>query len=195
MATTLSVCIYCGSRPGNSEAYGQAATRIGESIGRRGWQLVYGGGRVGLMGQVADAALAAGARVVGVIPDSLMRREVGHPTLTELHVVGTMHQRKQLMADRSDAFIALPGGVGTFEELFEVWSWRHLGYHDRPIGLLDVEGYYQPLQAMLSAAAVAEFVSAGQIGMVDIRRDPDELLDLMAYKAARANAPDDFRRI
>jgi uncharacterized protein (TIGR00730 family) len=175
--------------------YRQAAKRLGEAIGQRGWQLVYGGGRVGLMGQVADSALAAGAHVVGVIPESLMRREVGHVALTELHVVDTMHERKRLMADRSDAFIAMPGGIGTFEELFEVWSWRHLAYHDRPIGLLDVDGYYQPLMAWLQRTAAAGFVSDDQINMVDIHSDPDALLDQMAQKAARATAPDDFRRI
>lgn len=191
----VSVCVYCGSRPGSRPSFVSAAARIGESIGRRGWQLVYGGGRVGMMGHVADAALAAGARVVGVIPQSLMRREVGHPGLSELHVVDTMHERKRLMADRSDAFIALPGGIGTFEELFEVWSWRHLAYHDRPIGLLDVDGYYQPLVELLRQAAGSGFVTADQIGMVDVRDDPEALLDLMASKARRAVAPDDFGRI
>jgi uncharacterized protein (TIGR00730 family) len=191
----VSVCVYCGSRPGSRPSFVSAAARIGESIGRRGWQLVYGGGRVGMMGHVADAALAAGARVVGVIPQSLMRREVGHPGLSELHVVDTMHERKRLMADRSDAFIALPGGIGTFEELFEVWSWRHLAYHDRPIGLLDVDGYYQPLVELLRQAAGSGFVTADQIAMVDVCDDPEALLDLMASKARRAVAPDDFGRI
>ena len=138
----LSICVYCGSRPGELAAYTDAACEVGTLIGQRGWRLVYGGGRAGLMGVVADAALAAGASVVGVIPESLMDRELGHPGLTELHVVETMHQRKMMMAERSDAFIALPGGIGTFEELFEVWSWRQLGYHDKPLGLLNVAGYY-----------------------------------------------------
>lgn len=191
----LSVCVYCGSRPGTQPSFVRAAAQIGTSIGRRGWQLVYGGGRVGMMGHVADAALAAGARVVGVIPQSLMRREVGHPGLSELHVVDTMHERKRLMADRSDAFVALPGGIGTFEELFEVWSWRHLAYHDRPIGLLDVDGYYQPLVGLLRQAAGSGFVTDDQIGMVDVCDDAETLLDLMASKAARAVAPDDFGRI
>jgi uncharacterized protein (TIGR00730 family) len=191
----VSVCVYCGSRPGTRASYLRAAAQIGESIGRRGWQLIYGGGRVGLMGHLAEAALAAGARVVGVIPESLMRREVGHPGLTELHVVDTMHERKRLMADRSDAFVALPGGIGTFEELFEVWSWRHLAYHDRPIGLLDVDGYYQPLVALMRQAASSGFVTADQIGMVDVNDEPEALLDLMAQKAVRAVAPDDFGRI
>ena len=119
MAPALRVCIYCGSRDGNRADYLAAAECVGASIGRRGWHLVYGGGRVGLMGRVADAALAAGGAVTGVIPQSLMRREVGHTGLTQLHVVATMHERKHLMASGSDAFIALPGGIGTFEELFE----------------------------------------------------------------------------
>ena len=111
-------------------SFAEAARQVGAEFGRRGWQLVYGGGRAGLMGTLADAALAAGARVVGVIPESLMQRELGHSGLSELHVVTTMHERKLMMAERSDAFLALPGGIGTFEELFEVWSWRQLGYHD-----------------------------------------------------------------
>ena len=138
----LSVCVYCGSRTGASPAFEAAARATGALIGRMGWQLVYGGGRAGLMGAVADAALAHGARVVGVIPESLMHRELGHTGLSELHVVQTMHERKRLMAERSDAFLALPGGIGTLEELFEVWTWRQLGYHDKPVGLLNSDGYY-----------------------------------------------------
>ena len=122
MSAPLSVCVYCGSRDGADPAFAAAAAAVGRGIAQRGWQLVYGGGRAGLMGRAADAALAAGGRVVGVIPRSLMEREVGHAGLSELHVVDTMHQRKRLMAERSDAFVALPGGIGTFEELFEVWT-------------------------------------------------------------------------
>lgn len=195
MNTPLSVCVYCGSRVGTQASFGHAAAAVGTAIGRRGWQLVYGGGGAGLMGNVADAALAAGARVIGVIPDSLMRREAGHRGLTELHVVQTMHERKRMMADRADAFIALPGGIGTFEELFEVWSWRHLDYHDRPIGLLDVDGYFQPMLQMLERARGAGFVTGGQLAMLDVAADPDVLLDVLAAKAARALAPDDFGRI
>ena len=147
--TRLSVCVYCGSRPGEDFVYSDAAQAVGGEIGQRGWQLVYGGGRAGLMGVVADAALAAGASVVGVIPQSLMSRELGHTGLNELHVVETMHERKMMMAERSDAFLALPGGIGTFEELFEVWSWRQLGYHDKPLGLLNVAGYYGALLGFL----------------------------------------------
>ena len=136
----LSICIYCGSRAGVDPAYAAAAREVGTLLGRMGAQLVYGGGRVGLMGEVADATLAAGGRVVGVIPESLKRLEVGHGGLHELHVVPTMHLRKQMMAERADAFLALPGGIGTLEELYEVWTWRQLGYHDKPVGLLNVDG-------------------------------------------------------
>ena len=133
----LSLCVYCGSRLGEKPEFSAAARRVGEWIGRNGWRLVYGGGRAGLMGVVADAALAAGAEVIGVIPSSLMQRELGQTGVTHLHVVQTMHERKQMMAELRDAFVALPGGIGTFEELFEVWTWRQLGYHDKPIGLLN----------------------------------------------------------
>ena len=191
----LRICVYCGSRDGTRAEYLDAATRIGTSIGRRGWHMVYGGGRVGLMGRVADAALAAGAAVTGVIPESLMRREVGHTGLTQLHVVTTMHERKQMMASGCDAFIALPGGIGTFEELFEVWSWRHLGYHDQPIGLLDTAGYFQPLVEMMRRAIDGGFVTDTQLDMVQVDADPEALLDAIAQRAQRATAPDDLRRI
>jgi uncharacterized protein (TIGR00730 family) len=191
----LRVCVYCGSRDGTRAEYLSAAERLGASIGRRGWHLVYGGGRVGLMGRMADAALAAGAAVTGVIPESLMRREVGHTGLTQLHVVSTMHERKHLMASGCDAFIALPGGVGTFEELFEVWSWRHLGYHDQPIGLLDTAGYFQPLVAMMAHAIEAGFVTRDQLDMVRVGADPEALLDAIEFDARRATARDDLRRI
>jgi uncharacterized protein (TIGR00730 family) len=191
----LRVCVYCGSRDGTRAAYLAAAERIGASIGRRGWHMVYGGGRVGLMGRVADAALAAGAAVTGVIPESLMRREVGHTGLTQLQVVTTMHERKHKMASGCDAFIALPGGIGTFEELFEVWSWRHLGYHDQPIGLLDTAGYFQPLVAMMAHAIESGFVTRDQLDMVRVSADPEALLDAIEQDAQHASARDDFRRI
>jgi uncharacterized protein (TIGR00730 family) len=191
----LRVCVYCGSRDGTRTEYLAAAERIGASIGRRGWHMVYGGGRVGLMGRVADAALAGGSAVTGVIPESLMRREVGHTGLTQLHVVTTMHERKHMMARGCDAFIALPGGVGTFEELFEVWSWRHLGYHDQPIGLLDTAGYFQPLVAMMAHAIEAGFVTRDQLDMVRVSADPESLLDAIEQDARGATARDDLRRI
>ncbi len=193
-AAPFSVCVYCGSRPGSQPAYQALATALGGAIGRRGWQLVYGGGRAGLMGTLADATLAAGGRVVGVIPDSLMRLEVGHAGLTELHVVRSMHERKQMMAERSDAFIAMPGGIGTFEELFEVWTWRHLGYHQRPLGLLDVLGYWAPLLAFLQHSVKQGFMGDEQMATLQIAEDADQLLG--ALWAARSDAPSgDFGRI
>ena len=189
------LCVYCGSRAGSDPAFMRSAQQMGTAIGRRGWHLVYGGGRVGLMGAMADAALAAGAAVDGVIPQSLMQREVGHHRLTRLQVVDTMHERKRLMSEHCNAFIALPGGIGTFEELFEVWSWRHLGYHQRPIGLLDVGGYFQPLLSMVRQAEDNGFVTADQRAMVTLSESPEALLDEIAALAARPAAADDLRRI
>ena len=194
MATT-SICVYCGSRPGTLSAYADAARHIGTEIGRRGLQLVYGGGRAGLMGVVADAALAAGAAVVGVIPQSLIERELGHRKLTELHVVNTMHERKRMMAERSDAFVALPGGIGTFEELFEVWTWRQLGYHDKPLGLLNVDGYYDGLLAFMQHAVQSGFVTSEQQSLVQVNGDPRSLLTRIAELIPRATLPDDYRAI
>ena len=173
---TISICVYCGSRHGNKPAYTAAARALGAAIGSRGWQLVYGGGKVGLMGEVADATMAAGGRVVGVIPESLKQREVEHQGLDELHVVPTMHLRKQMMAERADAFIALPGGVGTLEELFEVWTWRQLGYHRNPIGLLNTEGYYDDLLRFMRHTVDEGFLSAEQQAAVQVGTDPQALL-------------------
>jgi hypothetical protein len=195
MIPALSLCVYCGSRPGGEPAFHAAARALGTAIGRRGWQLVYGGGRAGLMGMVADATLAAGGRAVGVIPASLMKRELGHAGLHELHVVETMHQRKQLMAERADAFLALPGGIGTFEELFEVWTWRQLGYHDKPVGLLNAAGYYDALLQFLAHTERSGFVDPSQRALLQVATDPDTLLDTLAAQASRATQPDDYRRI
>jgi uncharacterized protein (TIGR00730 family) len=184
-APALSVCVYCGSRSGDVAAFASAARAIGEAIGRRGWRLVYGGGRAGLMGSVADAALDAGAEVIGVIPQALMGRELGHGGLTELHVVGTMHERKRLMAEHSDAFIALPGGIGTFEELFEVWTWLQLGYHDKPVGLLNAAGYYDPLLDFLDRSVALGFVPPAQRALLQVATEADELLDRLAALAGK----------
>ncbi|MEP6873212.1 MAG: TIGR00730 family Rossman fold protein [Burkholderiales bacterium] len=191
--STFSICVYCGSRPGELPVYADAARTIGTEIGRRGWQLVYGGGRAGLMGVVADAALAAGAGVVGVIPESLMGRELGHRGLTELHVVQTMHERKMMMAVRSDAFLALPGGIGTFEELFEVWSWRQLGYHDKPLGLLNVAGYYDGLLGFLAHSQAQGFMTSAQIDLLHVGSEPLPLLQQLADKSPPRDG--DYRRI
>lgn len=190
----FSVCVYCGSRLGAKPAYRALARRLGTAIGQRGWQLVYGGGRAGLMGEVAEATLAAGGRVVGVIPASLMKLEVGHAGLSELHVVETMHQRKQMMAERSQAFVAMPGGIGTFEELFEVWTWRHLGYHDRPLGLLETAGYWAPMVSFLQHAVAEGFMDGEQMAMLHVGDDVGALLDTLARHAG-GPLPDDFTRI
>jgi uncharacterized protein (TIGR00730 family) len=193
--TALSVCVYCGSRPGESALYADAARAVGTEIGNRGWQLVYGGGRAGLMGVVADAALAAGAPVVGVIPQSLMERELGHIGLTELHVMQTMHERKLMMAERSNAFLALPGGIGTFEELFEVWSWRQLGYHDKPLGLLNVAGYYDALLAFLRQSRDHGFMSQGQLDLLHVAPEPLVMLQRLATLAPLPSGRNDYARI
>jgi len=192
-AKTFSIAVYCGSRHGARPVYTEAAHALGQAIGQRGWQLVYGGGKVGLMGEVADATLAVGGRVVGVIPESLMRREVGHAGLTELHVVPTMHLRKQMMAERADAFIALPGGIGTLEELYEVWTWRQLGYHDNPIGLLNTAGYYDGLLQFMRATVDEGFLSAEQHAVLRVASDPVQLLDELA--AAAGPSRDDYAKI
>lgn len=191
----FSVCVYCGSRTGEISAYADAARQVGREIGERGWQLVYGGGRAGLMGIVADAALAAGGTAIGVIPASLMTRELGHLELSELHVVDTMHQRKLMMAERSDAFLALPGGIGTFEEFFEVWSWRHLNYHDKPIALLNVAGFYDLLLQFLDHSAKQGFVTAKQRAQLEVSSDPTLLLQRLSDLAAQAAKPDIYTQI
>lgn len=194
--TPLSICVYCGSRHGVRPAYTAAAIALGAAIGGRGWQLVYGGGKVGLMGEVADAVLAHGGRVVGVIPESLMKLEVGHQALNELHVVPTMHVRKQMMAERSDAFIALPGGIGTLEELYEVWTWRQLGYHHSPIGLLNIDGYYDDLLRFMRHSVAEGFLSASQNEALLIGIDPEALLLSLADRVqAGRTAEGDFSRV
>ena len=192
---TLSICVYCGSRHGRQHAYTAAARALGAAIGSRGWQLVYGGGKVGLMGEVADATLGAGGRVVGVIPESLQKLEVGHTGLNELHVVPTMHVRKQMMAERADLFIALPGGIGTLEELYEVWTWRQLGYHDQPIGLLNTAGYYDALLGFMNHTVAEGFLSASQLDNVRVGTDPEALLLSLAAQVRRSGAADDFSRV
>ena len=193
--TPLSICVYCGSRHGERAAYTSAARDLGRAIGSRGWQLVYGGGRVGLMGEVAEATLAAGGRVIGVIPESLAKLEVGHSGLDELHVVPTMHLRKQMMAERADVFIALPGGIGTLEELSEVWTWRQLGYHDQPIGLLNVEGYYDDLLRFMRHTVSEGFLTPSQHQVLQIGTDAEALLLALAELAVSARAADNFSRV
>jgi len=172
----FSLCVYCGSRPGTNPAFAQTARAVGNWIGRHGGQLVYGGGHNGLMGQVADATLAAGGRVVGIIPKALVEREWAHKGCSELHVVDTMHERKRMMAERSDAFLALPGGIGTFEEFFEVWTWRQLGYHDKPVGLLNVDGYYDGLLEFMRTGVEQQFMGPWQMELIRVGADWQRLL-------------------
>ena len=172
----FSLCVYCGSRPGANPAYAQVARSVGEWIGRHGGQLVYGGGHNGLMGLLADATLAAGGRVVGIIPKALVEREWAHKGCSELHVVDTMHERKRMMAERADAFLALPGGIGTFEEFFEVWTWRQLGYHDKPVGLLNVDGYYDGLLGFMQTGVDQPFMGPWQMELIRVGSDWQQLL-------------------
>lgn len=193
-APAFSLCVYCGSRPGADARFAAVAEAVGHWIGRYGGELVYGGGNAGLMGRVAGATLAAGGRVVGIIPEALVVREFAKRDCTELHIVPDMHQRKRLMAERADAFVALPGGLGTLEELFEVWTWRQLGYHDKPIGLLNTAGYYDGLLAFLAHTVHAGFVSEGQRALVAVGDDPTTLLPRLVEAAGWA-PPADLRRI
>ena len=172
----FSICVYCGSRLGENPLFADAARAVGQWIGERGGQLVYGGGRSGLMGTVAEAARLAGARVVGVIPKMLVDQEHANHACDELHIVHTMHERKALMAERSDAFLAMPGGIGTFEELFEVWTWRQLGYHDKPIGVLNVAGYYDTLLEFLRTSVASGFMGDWQMGLMETGSDVHALL-------------------
>lgn len=174
-----SVCVFCGASPGARPIYHEAAAQLGRHIAERGLTLVYGGGAVGLMGVVADAALAAGGEVIGIIPQSLERAEIGHKGLTRLEVVDGMHARKARMAELADAFIALPGGLGTLEELFEVWTWGQLGYHAKPLGLLEVEGFYARLTDFLDHLVAERFVREQHRAILQVSASPAELLARM----------------
>jgi hypothetical protein len=176
MATIRRICVFCGASPGHDARYAAAATAVGTELARRGIELVYGGGRLGLMGTIADAALAEGGRVTGVIPAGLVDRELAHRGVTELRVVATLHERKAVMAELADAFIALPGGLGTLEELAEVLSWAQLGLHAKPIGALDVGGFYGPLLAHLDHAASEGFVSERHRELLIVDDDLGRLL-------------------
>jgi uncharacterized protein (TIGR00730 family) len=179
-----AITVFCGSSAGVRPEYGAAADELGHTLAELGLTLVYGGASVGLMGRVADAALAHGGRVVGIIPEALASKELAHRGLTELHVVQSMHARKQMMAERADAFVALPGGVGTLEELFEVWTWAQLGHHDKPCALLDVAGYYERLAEFLDHTAAEGFVRPAHREMLIVETDAHRLLDRLAsYRA------------
>ncbi|ROL77484.1 TIGR00730 family Rossman fold protein [Pseudomonas vranovensis] len=174
-----SVCVFCGASTGVNPAYREAAIALGQAIAARGLTLVYGGGAVGLMGIVADAAMAAGGEVIGIIPEALKNAEIGHTGLTRLEVVDGMHARKARMAELSDAFVALPGGLGTLEELFEVWTWGQLGYHAKPLGLLDVNGFYSKLGSFLDHVVQEGFVRPQHRAMLQLADSPAELLEAM----------------
>ena len=175
-----SICVFCGSRPGNDPAYAKAAEALGRTLAQSGITLVYGGGHVGLMGVVADAALDAGGEVIGVMPRALVEREISHTTLTKLHVVGSMHERKALMADLAEGFIALPGGTGTLEEFFEMLTWAQLGEHEKPCGLLNTGGYYDSLLTVFDHMVEKGFVSSEHRKLVLVESDPDAMLDAFA---------------
>jgi uncharacterized protein (TIGR00730 family) len=175
-----SVCVYCGSSPGQDPRDARVAAEVGSALAGAGVQVVYGGGAVGLMGMLADAALAGGARVVGVLPRGLFRREVAHLGLTELHEVGSMHERKQLMFDLADAFVALPGGLGTLEELAEVATWAQLGIHDKPIAVVDVHGFWGPLLQFLDSLVAGGFLSRQSRRLIARVDRVDDLLPALA---------------
>ncbi len=178
-----ALCVYCGSAAGRDPAHAAMARALGREMAVRGIRLVYGGGHVGLMGIVADAVLDAGGRVTGVIPEALMDSEVGHARLTELQVVKDMHERKAQMAALSDGFIALPGGIGTLEELFEVWTWLQLGYHEKPVAMLNALGFYDPLLGFLDAQRDAGFLRAEHRALLIADGEPSRLLDRIAQFA------------
>lgn len=178
------ICIFCGANPGVGARYLEAATKMGAALADAGIGLVYGGAGIGLMGAVADAVLAAGGEVIGIIPKNLVEREVAHRGAVDLRIVGSMHERKALMADLSDGFIALPGGVGTLEEIFEVWTWAHLGLHRKPCGLLDVNGFYSGLTGFIDHVEREGFLRQGVRDMLFVEEDIPRLL--MAMRNYRA---------
>ncbi|HYT28807.1 MAG TPA: TIGR00730 family Rossman fold protein [Ktedonobacteraceae bacterium] len=177
------ICVFAGSNYGNRPEYRQAAQALGQELAARGLGLVYGGAGVGLMGVIADTVLAHGGEVIGVIPRGLFKREIAHSGLTQLHEVGSMHERKALMADLADGFIALPGGFGTFDELFEITTWAQLGLHNKPIGLLDVAGYFTPLLALITHASTEGFIPPRHTGIILHESTPSALLDRFASYA------------
>jgi uncharacterized protein (TIGR00730 family) len=189
MNPAFSVCVYCGSRSGLNPEFAAVAQQVGIWIAQHGGQLVYGGGSGGLMGLVATAALQAGGRVVGIMPRALVEKEWAKPDCSELHIVDTMHDRKRMMAEHADAFLALPGGIGTLEELFEVWTWRQLGYHEKPIGLLNTAGYYDPLLGFLASSVEQQFLGDWQLNLIRASSDPSSLLKELVQAAGLAPAP------
>lgn len=180
------LAVYCGSAPGSEPVFAEAARETAAAMVRNGIQLVYGGGRLGLMGLIADSVLELGGEVYGVIPQALVDIEVAHPSVTELHVVDTMHERKARMTELADAFLALPGGIGTLDEFFEAWSWNALGYHKKPFCLLNVEGFWDGLIEFIDHATAKGFLSAQRRRQLLVARTPDEALELLDEAAAAA---------
>ena len=184
MTEIRSLCVLCGSREGNDPAYREAAIRLGALMARRGVRLVYGGGSIGLMGIIADTVLAAGGEVIGVIPDFLVRYEVGHRRLTELIITDSMHDRKRRMFEMADAFVVLPGGLGTLDETFEIVTWKQIRLHDSPIVVLDVAGYWSHLRALIDATIVAGFAHASAGDLLTFVATPEDVLDALAHAPA-----------
>jgi uncharacterized protein (TIGR00730 family) len=180
------VLVFCGSSPGRVPEYAAAASELGRELASRRLEVVYGGASVGLMGALADSTLAAGGTVIGVIPRRLVEQEIAHAGLTKLHIVETMHERKALMAELADAVIALPGGTGTLDELFELFTWKQLGLLRMPIGLLDVDGYWQPLLAFLEHAVNERFLRAEHLALLQVERSAEALVDRLATDTHRA---------
>jgi uncharacterized protein (TIGR00730 family) len=189
MAAIASVCVFCGSSTPRDPRYADLARELGRLLARRGINLVYGGGSIGLMGEIADAALAAGGRVTGVIPTGLFSREVGHSGLTELHEVGSMHERKRLMYDLSGGFVALPGGLGTLEELAEVTTWSQLGLHAKPVVLLDVDGFWDPLAGQLDRMVAVGLLKPSNRELIQRAVTPDDALAVLAAAVLAAAGP------
>ena len=188
MSTLAAVCVFCGSSPGADPAYFAAAQATGQAIAGRGLALVYGGAKVGLMGAVADAALAAGGEVFGVLPRGLAAKELAHTGLTRLEVVDSMHERKARMAELSDGFVALPGGIGTLEEIFEIWTWGQLGFHAKPAGFLNIGGFYDPLKAFLDHMTDQAFMKAMHRDMALFAQSPGDILDAFgAYQPPKVD--------
>lgn len=182
MKTPNSVCVYCGSSSRVAEVFKNAAHALGDGLARRGIQLVYGGGRVGLMGIAADAALAAGGHVVGIIPDHLQTAEVEHVGLSELHVVDSMHTRKRMMVERSDAFIVLPGGLGTLDEAFEILTWKQLRLHDKPVVIVDIDGYWRPLRGLIDHMVAEGFARDESRALFTVVEEVDAVFPALEYE-------------
>ena len=189
------IALYCGSRSGTNPIYQEKAIALAKGIADQGFGLVYGGASIGLMGQVADAVVQNGGETVGVIPEFMLDYEIAHNSLTELYIVRTMHERKAMMAERSNAFVALPGGIGTFEELFEVWTWRQLGYHDKPLGLLNVAGYYDGLLGFLQSSVANGFMGNWQMDLLHASTDVEALLRTLVQEAGPDQASMPLRSV